>query len=436
VPGHLFEGSSTTPVRVGGKRLSSLGVSAVLHALGAMVAAWMAVPPPRGVSSDGEGSRSSIVVVHLADALPPASPDLRSTTTPKAFSDDLGIHLPDGESSLSLPGFKIDFGKVVGKAGALFPFLTGRLSLEKIVAARSRRERGRLVNPLGQRRGAQATKPPLTLRGRDLQQLLDKSWSRRDRWRAFQPIAEAAESHDADSGDLPTLLRSYVDQDGLQPYVDTHVRDPRLWTQLGLAADHAEFIVFISRYVSAHGATRTSTELLFLLDMLVQASFDALTVLLDSDPHEDLQWTRTANPDAYAAVIAIRDHYRAHLERLDLTSRDALRAYYDEARLSVLQTILDTTPNGYRAGDARFAIGGIYWKHGKSEDAVTAWRGITIDPRDRDVADYSDLLAEIGAGARTLDARRVNRILERQHSRWLSRSYDRVRQFGYHFDTF
>src|SRR5206468_979947 len=112
-----------------------------LHALGAMVATWMAVPPPRGVSSDGDGSRSSIVVVHLADALPAAVPDRRSPDTPRAFSDDLGIHLPDGESSLSLPGFKIDFGKVVSKAGALFPFLTGRLSLEKIVAARSRRER-------------------------------------------------------------------------------------------------------------------------------------------------------------------------------------------------------------------------------------------------------------------------------------------------------
>jgi hypothetical protein len=39
-------------------------------------------------------------------------------------------------------------------------------------------------------------------------------------------------------------------------------------------------------------------------------------------------------------------------------------------------------------------------------------------------------------GEASLDARRIDRILERQQSRWLSLSYDRLRRFGYHFDTF
>ena len=65
------------------------------------------------------------------------------------------------------------------------------------------------------------------------------------------------------------------------------------------------------------------------------------------------------------------------------------------------------------------------------------WREMTIDERDNDVADYSDVLKEMEAsGGASLDVRRINRILERQQSRWLSLSYDRLRRFGYHFDTF
>jgi len=415
------------------RRVAGLGLSAALHLLAIVIGASITVQYPVPSSND----TPSKVAVHMADVHMLSLPSSGSSNDPGAFSEDLGIHLDADDSTLALPGFRIDFGKVVKKAASLFPFLTGRASLEQIVATYRPRERTALANPFGQRRTTGANRAPLNLRAAEMQKLLDRCWSRRDRWQAFQPIGMLTQSHDPDGGDLPLLLRNYVAQDGLQPYVDTRIRDPRLWTQLGLAADHGDFIDFISHYVKANGSTRTTTELLFLLDILAQASYDALTVLLDSDPSHDLQWTAASSRDAYRAVAAIRNYYSAHLARIGLESPEALKAYYDEARLSVLNTILDTTPDGYRASDARLAIGAIEWKRGKREAAIAVWREMTIRADNADTEDESDILEEVRCAAGQPVAKlRINRILERQRSRWISRSFDRLRQFGYRFDTF
>src|SRR5262249_2997429 len=162
----------------------------------------------------------------------------------------------------------------------------------------------------------------------------------RDRWRAFQTVVPFVSGYDPNDGAMPVLLRRYVEQDGLQPYVDASVRDLRLWTQLTLAADHADFIDLISRYAAAHPSTKATTELLFLLAELVQASFDTLQTLLDVVPDADLEWTRRANPKALDAIVIIQQHFREELTRRSLTSRNAVRQYYDEARLGILSNIV------------------------------------------------------------------------------------------------
>jgi hypothetical protein len=40
------------------------------------------------------------------------------------------------------------------------------------------------------------------------------------------------------------------------------------------------------------------------------------------------------------------------------------------------------------------------------------------------------------AGDADLDVRRITRILDAEHGRWVSAAYDRLRQFGYQFDRF
>ena len=69
---------------------------------------------------------------------------------------------------------------------------------------------------------------------------------------------------------------------------------------------------------------------------------------------------------------------------------------------------------------------------------------MSIDPTDSYVTAYSAILSAIRAGAPARTAgrqadelqRSVRRILEAEHGRWLESSYERLRKFGYRFNTF
>jgi hypothetical protein len=411
------------------RRVSAFGASATIHVLAVIATVWLGPRP--SVVQRPEAAIPSEPTVVLVESLPAPAP-AKETEAP----DRLGIRVDEESSSVALPGFTFDFSKVANRATALFPFLAGSPSLERVTAPARHPTRLRLPNPLAEE-PSDAHKPPLVLGDAALQSVIDKSWSRRDRWRVFQPVAALANAHSPDRGRLPALLGAYVAQNGLQPYIDAATRDPRLWVELGLAADHSDFIDFVSRFASRNPSTKATTELLFLLDKLAQGSLDALMTLVDTDPAEDLRWTRSANGAAYDAIVTIRDHYRLLLGRRGLLSGAALRKHYDEVRLAILGSILLTTPAGYRAGDARFLIGAIYWKQGKAASARRIWKEISADPDDRYVIASTEIAAAMRAAEeRGLDARRINRILEYEHGRWVSFSFDRLWEFGYRFDTF
>jgi hypothetical protein len=108
--------------------------------------------------------------------------------------------------------------------------------------------------------------------------------------------------------------------------------------------------------------------------------------------------------------------------------------------VSVLTNLLETTPGGYRANDARFLIGAIYWRQSRAADAVAMWSQMTtIDSADRYSAASAEILDAIRtpqAQGRSLDARRIFRILDGERGRWVSFSHDRLTQFGYRFNIF
>jgi hypothetical protein len=340
-------------------------------------------------------------------------------------------------SELEIPGFTFDVRKIGERAMLLFPFVTPGLALDYFGLATREEVPDHVRNPLEKSRAVDRAgkrgRPPLVIADAAMQSVIDEAWSRRDRWASFQRIVSLANSYSASDGKLPVLLHSYVQQDGLQPYVDTTIRDPRLWTELGLAADHVLFAGFIAKYVADNPSTKSATELLFLLDQLVQASLDALATLLDTRPDEQLQWTQRTNRSAWNFLADLRRHYTALLERRGLASPGALRAYYDRVRLSILTGILRTTPHGYRASDARFLIGTIYWSAGNRGDALQAWRAMIEEPTDTYVKAYSDVLRamEEPGGARLVDG-----ILRTERARWLMFSIDRLQHFGFRTDTF
>jgi hypothetical protein len=82
----------------------------------------------------------------------------------------------------------------------------------------------------------------------------------------------------------------------LQPYVDSAAPDPRFWVMLGLATDHIDVIEFVGRYTRQHPSSRTTTELLFLLDELAEANRGAFDLLLRTDV-ASLTGTAASSPE-------------------------------------------------------------------------------------------------------------------------------------------
>jgi hypothetical protein len=343
-----------------------------------------------------------------------------------------------GETTiLSIPHLTFDFKKISERSTLLFPFLTPGLSLGHFGLVPPSDDR-HLHNPFAASDDdASATdrKRTLVLDGLRQQALIDESWSRRDRWKAFQHLAALADRYSANDGTLPHVLQMYVEQNGLQPYADPGARDHRLWAQLAVAADHADFIGFISRYASAHPSSKATTDLLLLLDTLVQANLNDLATLMSVEPSVDLTLTRRSNQAAYDFIVEVQQYYKVQLEKKHLASPEGIAAYYDAIRLEILDSIIRVTPQGYHASDARFLMGEIYWRQKNIAAAMEAWRGMTIDDSDIYVTTYSEILSAI-AGSSVDSTLAIDRALTREHGRWRVFSYERLKQFGFQFDTF
>jgi hypothetical protein len=412
---------------------TAFGVSCALHLLLAVLVFGLPRPSLAPAAAPAEKAIAVFVVPPTEDAmfkgLNPVDRSRGQWTLPPG----------DGAEALRIGELDIDLGRIRSRGLVLFPFLTPGLSLDHFVPPSRDDQRTSLENPYAaaRRRQARESQRPLLIADSQVQSLVDKAWSRSHRWAAFEPISRLAVKHSPDTGQLANLLRAYCDQNSLQPYADSDSRDPRLWAQLGLAADHVSFIDFIRGYAVDHPSTRATTELLFLLDKVAEANRDALRVMLGSDPTAVLNWTRETNRDAYRLINEIRWHYRSELSKRNLHTELDIDRYYGKTQLAILHGIVRTTPNGYRANDARFLAGALSWRLGDNESALRTWREMTIDP------DGSYLVAgpQIAEALRRVsdDAalnREIDRILKNDQGRWLMFSQVRLAQFGYKFDRF
>ncbi len=420
----------------------AFGGALCLHALAiAAAAGWLTRTALSEPLPESPGSRGIVAfIVAPEDARFPGLNPVGGTAA------DEWVPPADTSERGSSPEFTFDIDKIAARAHVLFPFVTPGLAWQNFgappIADRS------LANPLiGRARSRRASLGRRSFDADDvtLQRLIDQAWSRQDRWRAFAPIRSVAQTY-TDGGRLPELLQRYCDQNSLQPYVDGAIPDLRVWAQLSVAAQHVDFIGFVRRYTSDHPVSRATTALLFLLDSVVQGSRDALDALLEGNEVDAMAWTRTANPRAYRLATELRRYYERELQRRGLISAEAISAYYDTVRLSILTRIVGTSPDGYRVSDARFLIGTIYWRQQRVDEALAAWRAMVIDPADSYVRPYSQILAlmqnaatDPPANAGRIDPTLhggIQRILKSEHDGWLMFSYERLRQFGYRFDTF
>jgi hypothetical protein len=125
------------------------------------------------------------------------------------------------------------------------------------------------------------------------------------------------------------------------------------------------------------------------------------------------------------------------LERRGLTSPDAIALLYDNVRLGILTVIVAATPHEYRASDARFLIGSIYWNNEDHVEAIRWWREMVPDSGDRYHDAAKQLLAMIREGeAAAIDVVAINRILEHERHQWAEFWRARLDQFGYSLTSF
>jgi len=414
--------------------LAALALSAALHG---MVAAAISSRPVEPAATPDPLTRPVrvFVVAPTEDAtLPGVKPIDRAATD--WLPQDAQLLEP-----ISVGKFKADVAKIAMHADVLFPFISPGLALDHFFPMMQTDLQRSLANPFAtarEQRSKQEVRRPLLLTDSHLQAVIDKSWSRYERWNGFGEIRTLVETHNGDEGRLPALLRKYCDENALQPYADSTVRDPRLWVQLGIAADHVTFVGFIRQYVSERPSTKAAIELLFLLDTLAQASRDTLGLLLDSEPAERLTSTRTTDPRAYELLSRIREHYARELDHRGLKSRSALDAHYDAVRLAILAGIIASAPSGYRVNDARFLIGAIHWRANRRHDAFQSWRELTDNPDGSRALASSQIRRLLRDGAKQDDAirREIEQILRNDQGRWLMSSYDRLEHFGYRIDTY
>ena len=398
-----------------GRRLAGLGGSGALHTA---VIVSMLGNPVRGPRPD-------------LQAAPPSADDAPIAVFQAVPETAAAAESLSRRPVLELAGIRVDLDKVGGTPPKLFPFVQlDPLSIAGVV----NREHGtrRLQNPLVQ--GGSAL-PPLQMSDRELQALVDRAWSRRARWQPFAPIMDLVEGRDGDHGRAADLLRAYVDQNLLQPYYDGDTLDARYWTMLGLAADHRTFLDRVTAYLREQPDTRVATELRFLLDELVQGGRDTLLMVIGNDPAAALRRTAAEQPAAHARAEALFDETRAWLTALGLGEADALRRRLDEVRLHILGTILERTPDGYRAADASYLIGVIYFEQRQRDRAVAAWTNAMAGPHDL----YSAALDDLRAALQLPSERRVSALvaaLGAEHGRWLSFSERRLRHFGFQATQF
>jgi len=364
------------------------------------------------------------------EAAPPVAPPIDVSRVELPLIEDVfAIDDPVPPEELSgyeMSGLPFNMPKIAARRRSLFPFLTSDLNFITVIPAQVLESARHLGNPL---EAGASSLPPLTLTATAMQQVIDESFARRDRWQRFEVVATLVANHDAQRGQAPDLLRAYLDQNLLQPYCYGKTRDGQYWALLENAADHADFLEFIRAYARAHPASKTTTELLFLMDELAQASREAAVGVLNTHVSRDLLRTAVESPPAARLAAEVDSQLRRWLASQQMGTAN-IREAFDRVRLRLLATIVDTSPDGYRVADARYLAGEIFFRQGDLTQATEWWQAV------RPAAGDSYATAAIVDAVKAADMYAIKRVLSRENARGSARNYQRLRQFGYRCDTY
>lgn len=324
----------------------------------------------------------------------------------------------------------IDLARIRQRRNDLFPFVTRDL---RALGERPETSQSRKLEWPSSHPAAVTPTQRLLLSEDALQMLVDRAWSRRERWTNLAELVSLTERFDPDAGDLARAFNAYVTQNVPQPYEDWAFPDPVFWMTVTLAADDAPLLEFVLAYLRQHPSSRVTTELLFLLDRSAETSCDVLSdVLMVGTERLPLDATQRSNPDAYALAESLAVAYRSWIVKYHVNAAERCIA----ARTAILRRIIETSPERYGAADARVRLGAMLWKLGRRGDAVNWWRRIGTDERTEYARTARELLGAIQDGADLNGPARITRILSDEERRWRERATERLSYFGWTADKF
>jgi hypothetical protein len=148
-----------------------------------------------------------------------------------------------------------------------------------------------------------------------------------------------------------------------------------------------------------------------------------------------LTLTAAASADNLALAWQIQRSYQAWAREHSVDKPDQLDARNGAMRLRILQTIIETTPTGYGAADARFLAGRLLWNRNDLAGAVSMWRRMGTDERTVYAEARRNIRQALAADG-SVDVVGIVRALAIERSRWLHESGDRLARFGYTPATF
>jgi hypothetical protein len=418
-----------------GRRFVGFAFALILHLSTVALLLWLSMPTLTRTA----GGRPTVTPASPRTPEPAPKP----TSREDEVRHDIDRFLPK-PPHVRVGGFTFDLRKVRSRWSALFPFLTTppRFDLDAAARRPSSSRRWVFVDPDRVPATDPPARPPLVLSSSAIQRLVDGAWTRRERWSRFATFVNLANAYHPDDGRLPAVIRAYVAQNMLQPYQELSLPDPSRWAMMVLAADDQDYLDFASGYVRDHPGTRGATEMLFLLDALLEGSANTLGLLLRTQPRRDLRWTYQEDPDAFWLFDSLREYYADVLDDRGLTSTGAVERYFDDQRVGLLGTVLRLSPAGYRAGDARFVIGKLHWARGDRRAAIREWRQIPLATDDAFVETYARIvqaLERLPTAAEDPDPPTVASIdaaLDAERQQWAAFQYDRLRHFGHGAYTF
>jgi len=154
-------------------RVAAYTTALVLHVT---IVALLAEGPAHTRSRAAGSPSPTITLIHAEDV---------AEAPPAPLPRDQADGLPDA-GDVAVDGLTFNVDKIARRRGALFPFISGDLPFEALETTLKPNARHGLENPL--RAHCDPELPPLRLRDDAIQRLVDRSWSRRDRWNSFAPI--------------------------------------------------------------------------------------------------------------------------------------------------------------------------------------------------------------------------------------------------------